>query len=91
MAYQNNNNWESVESYEMTDNSVPVDFHASYLAPLICLEPLCAFQQNETAIDVARRKEHPEIILIITSLSRVRCFQGTRIPPTSNHIFLSLH
>ena len=42
MAYQkNNNNWESIESYEMTNNSVPVDFHTSYLAPLICLEPLC--------------------------------------------------
>ena len=28
---------------------------------------LCDFQQNETAIDVARRKEHPEIIIIITA------------------------
>ena len=33
---------------------------------------LLAFQQNETAIDVARRKEHAEIILAITSQPKVR-------------------
>lgn len=32
---------------------------------------LCWLQQDETAMDVAERKQHPEIILIISSFSRV--------------------
>lgn len=38
---------------------------------LLKLSKIMFMQQNETAVDVARRKEHPDIILIITSMSRV--------------------
>ena len=34
------------------------------------------FQQNETAVDVARRKEYAEIILIITSQPKVCLLPG---------------
>ena len=33
-------------------------------------------KQNETAVDVARRKEHPEIILIVTSKPKVKVKKG---------------
>jgi hypothetical protein len=47
------------------------------------------FQQNETAVDVARRKEHPEIILIVTSLSRVsQCYEIYEMSTTVKPVFL---
>ena len=43
-------------------------------------------QQNETAVDVARRKEHPEIILIIQSLSRVRSYMTFFVKNVNSHL-----
>ena len=37
-----------------------------------CIDILIYFQQNELAIDVARRKDHPEIILAITSQPKTK-------------------
>lgn len=40
------------------------------------------FQQNETAIDVARRKDHEEIIMIIQAYSRVIIYtRKTKLKP----------
>lgn len=45
------------------------------ITKLLCDSPIDVSiknKQNETAVDVARRKEHPEIILAITSKPKVK-------------------